>query len=89
MFDKTQLTSLQPNTEVISTAESATDEHEIMQIAHVINSAANTGEHVILYNSRLSQPTREMLKFQGYDVQPNLAGADPESQWIITAQKEG
>lgn len=87
MLDREQLTSLQHAATVVDIANSAISDQERMQVAYAINYAANTGQQSILYNGRLSSLMQTLLEGQGYHVRPNADGADPTSQWIISAKE--
>lgn len=65
-IDPEDMTTLQTAAAVKTVAEGAVAELEEMSVAHLINSAANTGEYTAVYSKPISQVLRTKLEGQGY-----------------------
>ncbi len=76
---------LKSASEVKGVADSALLEAEKMAIAKLINSTANTGEYMVLYNHDISEEMQGILESMGYFLskKPEKYSADPKFQWII------
>lgn len=74
---------LRSATEVAAVAASADLEHEIMVLANVINSAANTGLYQAAYNKPISAAARQQLEDAGYTIITNNNAAVADSNFVI------
>lgn len=63
-----ELTELKSASAVKEVANEAVKIHEKQAVAHVINTAANSGEHSAIYKNALSSEVEELLKAQGYKI---------------------
>lgn len=79
-----ELTTLKAATAVKTVAESAVSELEEMSVAHLINSAANTGEYTAVYGKPISQALRTKLEGQGYVLSSPHPIAKPGDETIIS-----
>ena len=72
-----KLTELVPASEARATAETAEKEMQLRAVAHVINTAANTGCYEAKFNSILLPEVKEELEANGYTVKfVGLAAAE-------------
>lgn len=62
------MTTLQAASDVKTVAEGAVAELEEMSVAHLINSAANTGEYEAVYSKPISAALKTKLEGQGYTL---------------------
>lgn len=85
LIPQDELAILKIASDVKEVAASAKLEAEKMAIAKLINSSANTGQYVALYNHEISDDMKEILKGQGYTLAKRSSQfcADPETQYII------
>lgn len=74
---------LKSASEVKTVADEAMKIHEEQSVAYAINSAANSGQHSIIYAHNLSDAIKEVLRGQGYSVTKNGRAADPDFHYII------
>lgn len=78
-----ELNQLKSATVVKAVADSALQDLEQMSVAATINTAANTGSHVALWEHPLSDTTIQALKAQGYSILQNTKTAYPSISYTI------
>lgn len=86
LFTQEELPILKSASEVKSVSDTAEFESEKIRVAKLINSSANTGQYVVLYNHDMSDKLKELLEGQGYKIK-NLSkyiSADPQYQYEIS-----
>lgn len=90
MIDMDKLTELVPASEAQQTAMNAEKDIQIKAVAHLINTAANTGLYEAKYNTILLPEVKEELEAKGYVVK-SIGLAAPERQTLIiwTPTKDG
>ena len=77
MIAPDKLTELVPASTARSTAETAEKDIQLKAVAHVINTAANTGCYEAKFNSILLPEVKEELEANGYTVKfVGLAAAE-------------
>ena len=79
-----ELTELKSATAVKGVSATAIAELEEMSVAHLINTAANTGEYQAVYNRPISEALRTKLKGQGYTLSEPAPIARPGDETIIS-----
>jgi len=79
-----ELTILKAATAVKTVAASAVAELEEMSVAHLINTAANTGEYQAVYSKPISSALRTKLEGQGYTLSSPYPIAKPGDETIIS-----
>lgn len=79
-----ELTTLKAATAVKTVAEGAIAELEEMSVAHLINTAANTGEYRAVYSKPISDALRTKLEGQGYTLSEPTPIARPGDETIIS-----
>lgn len=84
LIPKSELTTLKSAEEVRAVADTAEFEHELMAVAHAINTAANTGEYSVTLNTKLSEDVQKELQAQGFKVEDAYPAACPGRTWIIS-----
>lgn len=83
LISPNDMTLLHAASEVAAVAASADLEHEMMIIASVINTAANTGVYQAGYNKPISDAAKAKLEDAGYEVIVNNIAAVPDQNYII------
>lgn len=78
------LTTLQAASAVKTVAETAVAELEEMSVAHLINTAANTGEYSAVCSRPISETLRTKLEGQGYTLSEPAPLAKPGDETIIS-----
>lgn len=78
-----ELTELKPASEVKVVADSAYSILEEKSVAACINTAANTGEHHVVWQKTLSPEMITKLESKGYRVQRQQHAANPDFYWWI------
>lgn len=90
MIDMDKLTELVPASEAQQTAMNAEKDLQIKAVAHVINTAANTGLYEAKYNTILLPEVKEELEAKGYVVKfVGLASSERQTLIIWTPTKDG
>ena len=79
-----ELTTLKTASAVKTVAASAIAELEEMSVAHLINTAANTGEYRAVYSKPISNALRTKLEGQGYTLSSPSPLAKPGDETIIS-----
>lgn len=83
LIPRDELTTLIEASEVAKVADDAESIIEEQQVAYLINSAANTGARMALFNHPLSEDMIKNLEEKGYTVNKKIHSADPEVQYVI------
>lgn len=83
LIPNTAISTLKSAADVKKVADSAVAIQEEMQVAAVINNAANTGEHSAIWQHPMSDALKTKLEGLGYTVKENTRAASPERQYII------
>lgn len=73
-----EITTLKSASEVKAVADEALKIHEEQTVAALINQAANSGQHSVIWNRPMSEELEKTLKAQGYKILKNMHAADPE-----------
>ncbi len=81
------MTTLQAASTVKTVAEGAVAELEEMSVAHLINTAANTGEYRAVYSKPLSAALKTKLEGQGYTLTSPAPMAKLGDETIISWDK--
>ena len=86
LIPQEDLATLQTASAVKTVADDAAFDAEIMALAKLINSSANTGQYRVLYNHEISEDAKTELEGKGYTVQKRskLISSSPEVQNIIS-----
>lgn len=86
LIPENQYAVLQSASSVKFVSDTAVVDSEEVAVAKLINSSANTGQTVVLYNHTLTDETISTLEGQGYTVKQRPAAfcADPRYQYIIS-----
>lgn len=86
LIPQEELPVLKSASDVKSVSDGAELEAELMAIAKLINSSANTGQYTVLYNHPISEDALAELEGKGYKVEQRSARftADPETQYVIS-----
>ena len=79
-----ELATLKAATAVKTVADSALAELEEMSVAHLINTAANTGGYTAVYSKPISQALRTKLEGQGYTLSEPAPLAKAGDETIIS-----
>ena len=79
-----ELTQLKSAAAVKAVSASAIAELEEMSVAHLINTAANTGEYRAVYSKPISNALRTKLEGQGYTLSEPAPIAKPGDETIIS-----
>lgn len=83
LIPQEQLTTLKAASDVLSVATTAVATQEEMSVAHLINSAANTGLTYVVCNRPISEELITKLKSMGYTCKHNIARANPQDEVVI------
>ena len=78
-----EMTELKNASEVKTVADNAIATINEMQAAALINNAANTGEHVAVWQHEMPATLKQTLEGKGYVVLQDNRAADPSKVWII------
>lgn len=78
-----ELTTLKSAAEVKAVADEAIRIQERQSVAHAINEAANSGEHVVLWMHPISDELKTTLESQGYKISTKLHCANPKFLYRI------
>jgi len=78
-----EMTELKSAAQAKAVADEALKIHEKQQIAAAINSAANSGEHSIIYQHPISDEVKAILEGQGYKVTRKPHSANPDFLYKI------
>ena len=84
LIPQDQLTTLKSAADVMSVASTAVATQEEMSIAHLINSAANTGCTFVVCTKPISAELVEKLKSMGYTCKYNIARANKYDEVVIS-----
>ena len=79
-----ELTQLKSAATVKAVSASAVAELEEMSVAHLINTAANTGEYRAVYSKPISSALRTKLAGQGYTLSDPAPIARPGDETVIS-----
>ena len=79
-----ELTTLKTASAVKTVAEGAVAELEEMSVAHLINSAANTGLYEAVYSKPMSAALKTKLKGKGYTLTEPVPLSKPGDETIIS-----
>jgi len=63
-----EMTTLKPASEVKTIADEAEEILEQQSVAYLINEAANTGSHMVVWSKSISDELKQVLEGQGYKV---------------------
>lgn len=85
MFAQEDLTTLHPASECKTTAESAEYTQQLRAVAYSINSAANCGEFMTEFQTRLRDDVKSDLESNGYTIINN--GRAVEDQPVVISWK--
>lgn len=66
LVERTDMDKLRTAQESAQTAATAEDDIQLKAVAYAINSAANTGEHRVLFQEKLRQAVADELEANGY-----------------------
>lgn len=83
LIPQDQLTTLKSAADVLSVASTAVATQEEMSVAHLINSAANTGLSYVVCTRPISKALIEKLKSMGYTCKYNVARANATDEVVI------
>ena len=83
LIPDSELTELKSADSVKDVADSAEKIIEKQMCAHAINSAANTGSHLVYYDHPISDSLKEDLESLGYEIVKENRAADPRVHWVI------
>ena len=83
LVDRDDMTKLRTAAESAETAQTAEDEIQLKAIAHVINSAANTGLLEALFQEELRPANRTKLEENGYTLKP-YGEVQPDRRTLIS-----
>ena len=75
---------LKSASEVKTVADAALQLQDEASAAHLINEAANTGQHMALWRRPMSDALKQTLEGQGYKVTRRAAGEGTAELWNIT-----
>lgn len=81
------ISTLKPASEVKAVADAAIRIQQEAAVARLINYAANTGEHTVVWQHPMDDALRDVLQGQGYKItrRPFSASTnDQTSEWIIS-----
>lgn len=84
LIPKEELTRLKSADSVKKVADQAVSILERESVAHLINTAANCGQHSVVCNHQLSESILKELKRNGYKVVHNPHSADPTKCYLIS-----
>lgn len=84
LIPQDELTTLRPASEVKTVSETAEYEQEKLAVAHIINSAANTGETCAIVNHRLSDALITELKNNGYTLSYTVSRVNITDEVVIS-----
>lgn len=73
-----EITELKDASVVAEVAKEAVSIIEKQTVAALINTAANAGEHSVIWNRIMSDELQNTLESHGYKITKNLHAADPE-----------
>ena len=68
LVPRDEMTTLRSASASKATADTALDEQQLMEVAYLINNAANTGEYTAIYQNKLRDATVEALESSGYTI---------------------
>ena len=72
-----EMTTLKSASEVKAVADEAISIHEQQSVAALINQAANSGQHSVIWNRPMTDELKKVLEGQGYKITKNNHAADP------------
>ena len=78
-----ELASLKNASDAKVIADGSKDVTDEMLVAYLINTAANTGEHMTVWMHPMSSKLKTTLEGKGYTVTSMSWAADPEVLWVI------
>lgn len=90
MFDEiipvADISKLRTALDTLTTAKGAVAEQDKRAVARLINYAANTGDHVSIWQHPMSNAMKTMLEVEGYKLKPESHCARPGSLTQIIAR---
>lgn len=84
LIPQEELTTLKSADAVKAVASTAVATQEEMSVAHLINTAANTGSTWVVCNRPISETLVTKLKSMGYTCQYNIARANKYDEVVIS-----
>lgn len=84
LYTGSEMAELHQASDAKAVADEAPLIQELMGVAHVINTAANTGEHSAVWQGPLDTQTITALEGAGYTVTEREHAAIPNRIWDIT-----
>lgn len=84
LIPKEEMATLKSAAEVKEIADKAIELQDIASAAHLINEAANTGQHMAVWGHPLTDELRKALEGQGYKVTKRAARYPDIDEWAIT-----
>lgn len=84
LVDKDDMTTLRTAAESLATSQTAEDEIQLKAVAYAINSAANTGETVTVFQGELRENVKSEVEGKGYTIRYDSSIAFPDRKAIIS-----
>lgn len=79
-----EMAVLHSASEMLTVAQAAIDDSDVISAAKQINNAANTGSTEIYWMREITDNLRSTLEGQGYKITQVDRAADPNRAWIIS-----
>jgi hypothetical protein len=83
LIPKDELHELKLASAVKTVADGAIEDQYEMEAAYLINTAANTGAHTVVWSKEMPDTLKDALEANGYQVLSDNRAADPNKRWII------
>ena len=83
LIPRDEMNQLKNASAVKAIADSAIEEQLEMEVAYIINTAANTGCHTAVWAKEMPEDLKSTLEGKGYQVLSDNSAADPRKYWII------
>jgi len=83
LIPKDELNELKLASAVKTVADGAIEDQYEMEAAYLINTAANTGAHTVVWSKEMPDTLKDALEANGYQVLSDNRAADPNKRWII------
>lgn len=83
LIPKEEIIELKSAAAVKAVADDALSIIEEQQVAALINTAANTGQHRAIWQHELSDELKKTLEAQGYKITRRMHSANPDFVWEI------
>ena len=84
LISRDEMDVLIPASEAKAVADKAIEYHDKAAAAYLINEAANTGEHCVLWQHPMSEALRDVLEGAGYKVTAKKRTAFKDNVFIIS-----